>query len=144
MGKIKKVTALVLQASLAKEDFGQFVRFVFAGGVCAMVEMGLYVTLRETYGKEYWLYFNTFAFLIALCLNYWLSRAFVFEPGRHSTEKEFATFILMGLIALGLNNMVIWVAEHQLDIHYQLGKIIAIGSVVVFNFFTKKYLIFKN
>ncbi|MCU0444905.1 MAG: GtrA family protein [Microscillaceae bacterium] len=125
--------------------YRQFFKFAMAGAICAVLEMSILVTLSNIYGKDNLLYFNALAYIVAVVLNYLISRAWVFERGKYNTKVEFLAFCAVATVGLGLNQLIFyWGLQVLTNDFYLLAKIIAIGTVVIWNFFAKKYLVFKG
>lgn len=121
----------------------QVVRFIVVGAGCAAVEFFLFTILVEHYHIQY-LAANLVSLLVAVVLNYIISRKTVFEPGKHTANVEFIIFVLFTGIGVALNQFLLWYFVDQLVLNVMLGKVFAIGLVAVFNFFTKKHIVFKN
>ena len=55
-----------------------------------------------------------------------------------SRRREFAIFVVLSVIGLGLNNGCMWAGVEFLGIHYLIVKIGATFIVMVWNFVTRK------
>lgn len=121
----------------------QVIRFIIVGAGCAAVEFFLFTILVDFYNVQY-LAANLISLLVAVVLNYVISRKTVFEPGKHTANVEFIIFVLFTGIGVALNQFLVWYFVDQLVLDVRLGKVFAIGIVAVFNFFTKKHIVFKN
>lgn len=121
--------------------FWQFARFLVVGGISFAVDYGLFVVLFHYFGVQY-LLASTISFSLSLILNYVLTLKFVFEanPGR-SIALEFAIYIGLNIIALGLNQLILFLAVDALGISPFVGKLIATAVVLVYNFISRKLLI---
>lgn len=90
--------------------------------------------------------------LIAICLSflmsnlaaYLTSRAWVFQPGRHSRAQEFLIFTVVSLVGLGLGAIVGpgMIATFGISGHLALFNSLAIATVT--NYLGRKYLVFSN
>lgn len=137
--------ARVLVQTLTQGVYWQFFKFALAGGICAVLEMSILAALNNTFGSDNLLYFNAIAYIIAVVINYLISRTWVFERGKYSTNVEFLAFCGVATVGLGLNQMVFYFALLQLgNALYLVAKMIAIVTVVIWNFFAKKNLVFKG
>ncbi|SDL35072.1 Putative flippase GtrA (transmembrane translocase of bactoprenol-linked glucose) [Catalinimonas alkaloidigena] len=132
-----------MQHVIARSHLRQIIGFFVAGLVCAAIEFAILVGLVETLQLNP-LVANPFAILVATVLNYFLSRWWVFESGRYSRRKEFVAFMVFSVLGFVLNQGLMWAFVDGLDINYKFGKVLAIGGAAVFNFITKKYLVFKG
>jgi putative flippase GtrA len=143
----------------------QFMLFVLAGGLSAIVEIGLmkYFSLKiplvfpqeeDFYGLSY-PFSNIFSTILAIVFNYFLSIKFVFEQGKHSKRREFTYFMVLSAIStilslLAFNALYKWVFTDVLDLgFYRLSplffsKAFAILIVSFLNYGLKKRLIFNG
>lgn len=133
--------------SLFKEKtnntFIQLFRYTFAGGIAFIVDFGSLFCLTEFFSIHY-LISAAFAFILGLTTNYLLSIIWVFSS-RNVGKKwlEFIIFAIIGIIGLGMNEFVIWFFTEKAMFHYLLSKIISTIIVYSWNFFARKYLLFK-
>ncbi len=121
--------------------FWQFARFLVVGLISFAFDYGLYVVLFQYFGVQY-IVASTISFSLSLILNYVLTLKFVFEarPGRN-VVKEFAIYIGLNIIALGLNQLILFATVDGLGIDPLIGKLIATAVVLVYNFISRKLLI---
>lgn len=121
--------------------FWQFARFLVVGLISFAFDYGLYVVLFQYFGVQY-IVASTISFALSLILNYVLTLKFVFEakPGRN-VVKEFAIYIGLNIIALGLNQLILFATVDGLGIDPLVGKLIATAVVLVYNFISRKLLI---
>ncbi len=127
-----------------RKNLFQFVRFAMAGAFCASVEIYLFYWLVEEFGESNLYFFNSMAFSVAVLINYFLSRYWVFHRSRHSVQREFLTFVFMATVGLGLNYLAMNFFWEYLGIYHLYAKIIAIILVVAWNFTSKKYIVFRR
>jgi len=126
-----------------KRLFKQIIRFIVTGALSAGLEFFVYTSLVAHLNLHYQ-YSNVIAFIAANVLNYTLSRNWVFVKGRHSASVEFIAFAIVALVGLGLNILILWVMIGRMQIDYRVAKIFAIGVVVIWNFLSKKMLVFQG
>lgn len=123
---------------------GQVFRFAIVGLVCAAIEFLLFTLLYAHFDLDY-LVANVIAVVVAILLNYFLSREFVFQRSKYALTTEIASFISFSVAAIILNQLVLWLLVEKIDIPQVLWcKVIAIVVVSVFNFLTKKYIVFRK
>ena len=122
----------------------QFARFLVVGLFSFAVDYGLFVILFDSLGVQY-IVASTISFSVSLILNYFLTLRFVFEskPGRNFA-KEFAMYVGLNIIALGLNQAILFVTVDALGISPFIGKLIATAVVLVYNFISRKLLIERS
>jgi putative flippase GtrA len=74
--------------------------------------------------------------------NYLLSVRWVFIPGKFRREIEFSFFMITSLVGLVLNQLTMWFFVNVPRVNYLYAKAFAIVFVTVWNFTTKKRLVF--
>ena len=121
----------------------QLFRYGFVGGVAFVADYGTLFLLTHYAGVHYLLSAGI-AFCIGLTVNYLLSISWVFNKNR-STKPwvEFMVFALIGIVGLGLNELIMYVATDLLHLHYMVSKLISTALVFCWNFFARKLIIFK-
>ena len=106
------------------------------------LDYGLLVGLTAI-GHLYYLVSAAIGFLAGLALNYALSVAFVFREHRLGDRRiEFLGFLLIGLVGLGLNEVLMKALVESAGLGYALAKIPATGVGFVFNFSARRLLLF--
>ncbi|PKL71695.1 MAG: GtrA family protein, partial [Methanobacteriales archaeon HGW-Methanobacteriales-2] len=76
--------------------------------------------------------------------NYMLSINWVFNRRTMSNRKlEFGVFALIGIVGILLNELFIWFFTENLQIYYLLSKIMAAVIILFWNFFARKFVLFK-
>jgi len=122
---------------------GTFFRYIIVGITSAALETLLLVVFVERFAMTP-LMGNLFAFLITCILNYLLSRKWVFERTGERKRVEFALFMFFVTCGLLISQLVMWVGVDQWQQDYLVSKVVAIGFVVIWNFFTRKYFVFNS
>jgi putative flippase GtrA len=124
--------------------FLQLVRYTFVGGFAFIVDFGTLFVLTE-YLKIHYLISAGIAFIIGLIINYLLSVNWVFSKRSFGNRfYEVLLFTLIGLVGLGLNELLIWLFTDIVLLYYLLSKIITAFIVYFWNFFARKYLLFNK
>lgn len=131
----------------------EVIRFVFTGGICFLIEYAALILLKE------WLHLpvvaaTPVAFLISVVFNYLLCVKWVFDGAKEGSRKAQLGFLITSGIGFFLNWLLMWAltallgedallfALFGVEIKvYMLNKIIATGLVMVWNYFTKRYLL---
>lgn len=138
-----KIFTEQLKGLADKGLFKQIIRFIITGALSAGLEFFVYTSLI-TYLHFHYQYSNILAFIAANVLNYTLSRNWVFVKGRHSLSMEFVAFAIVAIVGLGLNILILWVMIDHIQIDYRIAKLFAIAIVVLWNFISKKRLVFQG
>lgn len=116
----------------------QIIRFSVVGGSAFVIDYGIMIFLTEVFGVNY-LISSGISFTISVIFNYILSVKWVFNvTDERSQTQDFAVFIVLSVIGLGINQAIMWLAVDILGIFYMLSKIGATGVVMVYNFVTRK------
>lgn len=122
----------------------QFLRYSVVGGIAFVVDYGTLYLLTEFLGLHY-LISAAIAFILGLICNYCLSTKWVFGESRiRSRWAEFIGFALIGVVGLGLNELIIYVSTDILGIHYMIGKIASTFIVFIWNFLARRFILFKS
>ncbi len=121
----------------------QIALFLMIGGLCYFIGMGLLLFFAEVVQLEVNLA-NAVASIITIFFCYLLNAKWVFEPGRHSRYKEIAAFYLFASIGLVVNIGLMYLMTSYTPLHYLVSKTLIILFVAVFNFATRKFIVFKG
>ena len=157
---IKKIKELLNKYPTLAE----IIRFCIVGGLATVVDffvMGivLYLFAPELYPN----FLNVFiggkgdstltanmvgtgaGFLVGLGVNYLLSVTFVFhEKGNSKTALGFIEFALLSAVGLGLHELGMYVMNDLFSINEWVVKIVMTLIVLVYNYISRKLLIFKK
>ena len=116
----------------------QIFKFIIVGGIATIIDFIVLVFLKEIIGLNE-IVANTISFTVSVIYNYIASVKWVFDVDKDKNKsKQFITFITFSIIGLLLNNLILWICIDKLSIYYLIGKVIATGLVMVFNFITRK------
>ena len=104
----------------------QFLRYIFVGGIAAVVNIGALYIFTDVF-HLYYLVSNIFGFILGLITNYLLSKVLVFAKEKKFNKIiEFTIYAIIGVIGFGL--------------YYFLSKIISTALVFIWNFGARKVL----
>jgi len=119
----------------------QFFRYITVGGIASLFDIGLLYLLTDSFGV-YYLISAAISFLAGVIVNYTLSRLWVFDRNRYSFVPEFSVFFLIGMVGLGLNELILYVFVEFFSLWYIFAKIISVIVVFCWNFFLRKKILF--
>lgn len=139
---IQVITASLKQAG-KKVLTREFLKFVIVGVISAALEFSLLITTVEYFGMGY-LAGNLIAFLSTNMVTYSLSRRYVFGASGNKKVYEAALFGICLLGGLALNQVVLWTFVEFTWLDYRIAKIVAILVTIVWNFLSRKHLVFRN
>jgi putative flippase GtrA len=121
----------------------QLCRYTLVGSIAFACDFGALFGLTRFLGI-YYLLSAGIAFLIGLCVNYALSIKWVFRRRSVGNKGiELLIFALIGLAGLGLNELFIWYFTEVMHFHYLASKIVSTVFVYLWNFFARKYSLFR-
>ena len=121
----------------------QLFRYTFVGGFAFIFDFGLLYILTE-YFNIYYLVSAAIAFLLGLTINYFLSVIWIFKNRSiKSKYVEFVVFALIGIVGLALNEFIIWFFTEIINTHYLYSKLISTALVYLWNFFIRKFTLFR-
>lgn len=124
-------------------NYIQFFRYGFVAVASYTVNLGGLVALKQ-YGHVYYLLAATISFIAGLLVNYALSKFWVFHGSKlHNQSHEFLFFSLIGLVGLGLNDLILWILTSGLGLFYVLSNVIATFIVYFWNFGARKKYLFN-
>ena len=118
--------------------FIQFFRYLFVGGIAAVVNIGMLYVFTDILSL-YYLLSNVLSFTLGLIVNYLLSKKFVFqEEVSISKTKEFIIYAIIGVVGLGLDTFLIWIFTDIMKIYYMISKLLSTMIVFIWNFVARK------
>lgn len=121
----------------------QIFRYTIVGGFAFVVDFGSLWALTEFAGFHY-LVSAALAFVLGLTTNYLLSIAWVFNRRNvENRSKEFLIFAMVGVVGIGVNELMIWSLTEYAGFHYLASKIASTFVVYVWNFGARKILLFR-
>ena len=147
------------------KTLAEIARFVIVGGIATIIDffcMSLFIYFfnMEAYGYSL---LNVFfskgtatawsvvvgtgvGFIISLGFNYLLSILFVFQNDTDfaKTTKGALAFAILALIGLGIHTLFMYIGYDLLHINEWIVKILLTLVVMVFNYITRKKLIFVD
>ncbi|MFU9945705.1 GtrA family protein [Fannyhessea vaginae] len=128
----------------------QICNFGIVGFIATALDYGLMIVCHECFGIDI-LISSTVSFALSTVFNYLASMKYVFKhKSTYSTLQEFCIFAILSIIGLMLNTLVMWLGEavcNALAIDYGSHmiyiyvKVLATGTVLVWNFVSRKLLL---
>jgi putative flippase GtrA len=115
----------------------QLSRFGLVGVIATAVHMVVGLGLHEGAGiHAFWA--NLVAFCCALGVSFLGQTRFTF-PDTTADRAAFKRFVVVALSGLGLNQLIVWVANSLFGIPYWLTLVIIISTVPVMTFLLLKF-----
>ncbi|HOX84326.1 MAG TPA: GtrA family protein [Chryseolinea sp.] len=131
-----------IQAVFRKLISPEFLKFATVGGISALIEFALFNWLFKL-GMDY-LVANVVAFAITNIVTYILSRIYVFGASSGNKVMEAVLFFLCLSGALLISQLLLWALVDYADMDELFAKGIAMAIAIVWNFFSRKYIVFKH
>ena len=132
---------IILKFFPSTERFWEVFRFLVVGGSCFLLEYFLLFALTEFVGFDP-LISAPIAFTVSLIVNYILCVYVVFHA-ENQTGRQMFFFILTSIMGLGINQLVLWCCIDIIGIWYMFAQGIASAIVMIWNCFTKRYILKK-
>lgn len=121
----------------------EFVRYLLVGGFAFICDTSTLFSLTQFLRVNY-LVSAPIGFSIGTVVNYVLSRKWVFQRRTlKSTPAEMTLFTLIGIVGLGLNEMILWTFQAKLRIYYLFAKGVSGVVVFIWNFGARKIVLFR-
>ena len=123
----------------------QLVRYVFVGGIATVVDWGVLFILTE-YAHLYYLVSAIIAFIAGLITNFILSKLLVFKANeaRMNAVMEFVSYAIIGVIGLGITELIMFLFTDLWHTHYMISKIVATIIVFAWNYIARKLIVYKK
>lgn len=117
----------------------QFMKFSVVGVIAFLIDFGVMVALTELAGLPP-VVSAGISYCVSTVFNYLASMRYVFAHREGlSRTREFAIFVVLSLIGLGLNEAIMWLGGLIAgDGWYMLTKVVATALVMFWNFFSRK------
>lgn len=121
----------------------QLFKYFFVGGIAYTADFGSLYILTDII-KVHYLISAAIAFTLGLITNYSLSIIWVFSKRTVADKRlEFILFSMIGLVGLGLNEVIIWFFTEWIHFHYLISKVFSTVVVFFWNFFARKKILFS-
>lgn len=167
MSEQKESLANVGKSAGKGAELKEFLRYALVGGIAFLVDFGVFWLFRDVIfaGKDTDLIIvisTTAGFIVGITVNYLLSMRIVFTTEKQQEQGKNARavliFIIVGLIGLGLTNLLQWLGEAKLlvtefgkkldELLFDQGKLlvrcVVSGIVLIWNYVGRKVLVFKK
>jgi putative flippase GtrA len=126
----------------SQPDLRELLRYAAASVIALAVDTtGMLIAANLVH----YLWAATLGFLLGAATSYFLSVGWVFRHRRLESfpKTEFAAFVAIGAVGLGLNNLAIFLAVEQAELSLLAGKMVAAMLTFSFNFGLRKCGLFR-
>lgn len=136
-----------------KKFIRQFCRYLFAGGIAAVIDILTFYICSSIVGINY-LIANTIAFIFGLIVNFIMTKFWVFESN-DNTARAFILYALTGVIGLFIGNGILYLlidcriifllsGINKDGLISMIAKCLSVIIVLFWNFFSRKFFVFRN
>ena len=123
--------------------FIQLFRNFFVGIAAFVVDFTLQYVLVDICGM-YYLIAQAISHVTGGLVNYLMSIIWVFDKKpQKRVYMHFIYFSIIGAVGLGINTLILWLFTSVFGWYHMYSEIIATIVVFLFNFYARKYLLFK-
>lgn len=119
----------VLRGRISKNFF----YYLLIAGFCRVTDLGILYALTDWAGL-YYLLSATLSFILAQSLNYYLNRRFNFRSKGKQVAKQFAMFISINAVALGITLGILFLLVEVFGWWYILARIIGMLVAITFTY----------
>lgn len=127
----------------------QFISYFFVGGIAAIVEWVMFALFANVIGMNY-IFSTCLAFVFSTAMNWILGHIWTFKDNKSYENKKikeilliFAVSVIGLLFNMGLMYLFVTVIGLDTAILKTISKIISTGIVFFWNFFIRKFVIYK-
>jgi putative flippase GtrA len=127
-----------------KNGFLQFFRYIFVGGIATIVDWGVLFVLTDCV-QIYHLISAVIAFVAGLLANFTLSKLLVFSGNEAKVNPlmEFVSYALIGIVGLGITELIMFLFTNCAQFHYMISKVIATVIVLAWNYIARKRIVYR-
>lgn len=150
LGKYTPTPELFKKVFVNETNHGgiQFVRYGVVAAIAFVFDFGLLFVFTSGL-HMYYVLSATLAFAISVAVNYVLSVSWAFgKRVDRQRRTEITLFIVICVVALGLNDLFIWLFTSVLGIYYLSSKLITVAIVFFWSFGARRFVfhsqLFKN
>lgn len=120
---------------------GELVRYLATSAIALLVDFAILMGMAQVF---HYLAAATAGFVAGVLVSYFLATRWAFRRRRlaHRARAEFASYVLIGICGLGINNLTIFVGVEALSLALPWAKAFAVGLTFSFNFCARKFLLF--
>ena len=125
-----------------KKSFFQLIKFGMVGVMNTLVDFIVYQVL--VYFGLHYAVAQCISYSCGLLNSYFFNSRWTFKETKKYTKQEFARFILVNLVSLGISVLLLRLCYEVLGITSDLvAKLIVTALVMVINFIGNKLFVFK-
>jgi putative flippase GtrA len=120
----------------------RFLKYSSVGGVTFAFDLALLYLFTDYLGIDY-LVSTAIAFVIAVSLNYIVSRRFVFKKTQTKVGRGYVNFFIIAAIGLLLVTGGMYVLVSVIGVNYVIARVSIAGFTGMWNYLLNLYVNFK-
>jgi len=127
-----------------KKGLRELIYYGICGTICTLLNFILFVLFEQM--SMHYLLANSASYAIAVVVNYFLNRKFVFKTaGQHgmSAKSEFIKFTLVRLGSLAADNTLLYIVVDMLWFNIYFGEILISIGIIMVTFIINKLFVFR-
>lgn len=122
----------------------QVVKFLFAGGIGASVDLSVYSFLTYVAGLWY-VTSSIVSFCVAFGASFVLQKFWTFrDRSTYRVMKQSALYFGVAVVNLSVNTLLVFLFVDYAGVHKFLSKVLASGIVAIESFLVYRYIIFAG
>lgn len=125
------------------QKFGEKIRYLFVGGICAIADLLLLYILVDFFHLWY-LFSATISFSLVGLFGYLGQKYFTFKNDSQNHGKQLTLFLAVSGIGLIINIILMYTLVDLMNLWYIFASILTKFVVLIWNFSASKHLTFKN
>jgi Predicted membrane protein len=133
---IKKIKEFILK-------YYSEIVYIFVGALTTLINFIVYFIVKDALNLHY-IAANIVAWVTAVLFAYVANRIWVFRSESTNILKEFGLFVLSRLFSLMLETGLLFMAVDVLKVNDSLAKIIIAFLVIICNYITGKWIVFRR
>jgi putative flippase GtrA len=117
------------------------VRYFIMAGFVVSIELAVFAIMNTWLGWSY-LIATPISVIVAIFLNWYLSRVFVFDGSKHPLKKEFGLIMLTSIVGIAIQLAVTAFFVQFFHVIPIIGKCFAILTTFFWNYWARQRYIF--
>lgn len=134
---------MIYALSQYRRRYFTFITYCLVGAVSAAIDFGILIGAVEIMRLPL-LLANTLSFSVAAVNGFYWNRRVTFKNAHPKILRQFFFFVLCALVGVLINNAVLFFMARVIGVWYVLGKAIATGVALAWNYSINKLVIFAK
>ena len=125
-----------------KNNIKELFLYLIVGGIATITEWLCFYAFEKM--LLHYTVSTIIAYIISTFVNWAAGRILVFKKSEQSVISELVKIYLTSIVGLVLNLLIMFISVEFMRMGEMFSKIIATGIVFFFNYFVRKFLIYKQ